>query len=577
MGRFNLVDEPWIAVFDNKNGKRKETSLQDLFENARNYRCLAGEMEIQNFAVMRMILAIIHTVFSRFDVDGNPLPGISVDERCIQTEDVDEDDIEEYAEAAKANWFKLYSMNAFPGIVIKYLEKHRDRFFLFDDKFPFYQVNTEEMKTFIDKCNNDNPTFVLGKNLNRTISESGNVKALFSPLIEEMIGKKSEKKSTKDLMTAAELARWLITYQGYAGVGDKASLVKEKNGEDEKQNVASGWLYEIGGVYLKEENLHETLVLNYIPVIPIEGFIGRLQRPCWEKSGNENVARICDEVFIDNYAELYTNWSKVLNIAPDMNVEGPVVVSSIKLPGITKDSRSIEPMTMWKYYDSGKYKGKFLPERHEAAKSLWRSFGAVTLPSYSDSKEKYLCPRIFNQYELLIQTNGKKRTDITGVGLIDNRQKASLTPVDEVHDSFQINDLVLTDQDADGWVLRIADTVETTKTAISEFVLFIRHIYEIRGHKDETCRKKATDKAEEIYSCIDLEFKTWLSSIEPGMSKDEKVRSWHSYLKNTLLKEAEYVFDNCSVRDIRGIKKNGRIMNITTEYNLLIWKLNKLL
>lgn len=575
MKRFNLVSEPWIAVMEKESDEIREISLSELFINTGKYRCLSGEMEIQNFAVMRMILAVIHTVFSRFDVNGDPLFGISLDDRYVQTENVNEDDIEEYAEAVKGNWFKLYSMDFFPEIVNEYLEKQKDRFFLFSDKNPFYQVDPEEMKVLIKECNNDDSTSVMGKTLNRTISESEHVKAFFAPVIGEVIGKKTDNTSTKDLMSESELARRLITYQEYAGTGDKASLVREVNGV--KQSTASGWLYEIGGVYLKGKDLHETLVLNYIPVIPVEGFIGYIQRPCWEKSGIDNVRKICDEIFIDNYAELYTNWSRALSIKPDMDMDGPVSVSAIKLPGITKNSRSIEPMTVWKYHDSGKYKGVFRPARHKAEKSLWRSFGAVVLPSFSDGKEKHIRPRIFDQYELLSQASGERWTDIEGIGLIDNGQQASLTPVDEVYDSFQVNDLILTDQATDGWITRIADAVETTKAAISEYELYFRHIYEIRGLKDDICRKRAVDRAEEIYSQLDLEFKSWLASIEPGMSKDDKIGDWYSYLKKILTAEAEFVFENCSTRDMKGIKKNGRTMNITTEYNLFMRKLNKIL
>ena len=149
--------------------------------------------------------------------------------------------------------------------------------------------------------------------------------------------------------------------------------------------------------------------------------------------------------------------------------------------------------------------------------------------------------------------------------------------MDEVYDSFQVNDLILTDQATDGWITRIADAVETTKAAISEYELYFRHIYEIRGLKDDICRKRAVDRAEEIYSQLDLEFKSWLASIEPGMSKDDKIGDWYSYLKKILTAEAEFVFENCSTRDMKGIKKNGRTMNITTEYNLFMRKLNKIL
>lgn len=562
MGKFNLVDEPWILVLEKESNDIKEVSLSEIFENTEKYMCLTGEMEVQNFAVMRMILAIIHTVFSRFDVDGNPLPGISVNDRYIQTKSIDEDDIDDYIEAVRENWFRLYSSKKFPRIITEYLEKQKDRFFLFDNENPFYQVNAEEMKVCTEKCTNPRPTTISGRNLNRTISESGNTRAMFSPLIEE-----SDKNSAKDIMTEEELARWLITYQGYSGNSEKAKLTKDPS---------YGWLYNIGGIYLKGKDLFETLILNYIPVISVEEFIGHRQRPCWEKSGSENVDRICNEVFIDNYAELYTNWSRALFLDPGTDMSGPVVVDSIKLPRIAQSNKFLEPMTIWRYKDFKTGESRFVPQKHEAKKSLWRSFGAVTIPS-SVSGEKNMRPIIFDQYELLVEADGSRWTDIAGVSLIDNGDPASRVPVDEACDSFQINDLVLTDENAGGWVIRINNAVEITKKAISEYELFFEKILEIRNVKKENVKVIADQETEKIYSQIDLNFKNWLASIELGDSKEEKIKSWDLYLKRILTAKAERSFENCSERDLKGVKINGKEKNIATEYNNFMSKLNSIL
>ena len=72
MGRFNLIDEPWISVITDKTGQTQEVSLISLFENAHLYKRIAGDTATQNFAVMRVVLAVLHTVFSRFDAKGEP-------------------------------------------------------------------------------------------------------------------------------------------------------------------------------------------------------------------------------------------------------------------------------------------------------------------------------------------------------------------------------------------------------------------------------------------------------------------------------------------------------------------------
>ena len=567
MGRFNLVEEPWVAVLDNDSGERKEVSLLNLFENARKYRCLAGEMETQNFAVLRLLLSIIQTVFSRFDVNGECLPGVKVNNRYVQVEPVDEDDKEDYIIALEKNWSDLFSLNEFPKIVSEYLKCWRDRFFLFDDEHPFYQVNEAEMdKIYSVLQKKKDLVNIHGKNINRTISESENKRALFSPIADTKVGERS----TKDIMSCSELIRWLLTFQGYTGVADKVSVVQPG------QTNSRGWLFDIGGIYLRGNDLYETLVLNYIPVIFREGFIGRVQRPCWETSGSLVVNKLCNGLPVDNFSELYTNWSRAIYINPDSDVNNPIGMYAVKLPEIIHTDDSIKPMTIWVYNDSGKNKGKYTPKKHSAEQSLWRSFGAITMPSMKSGKKRYLRPRIFDQYELLLRVDGNRWTDLVGVSMVDDGKPASQLPADEVCDSFQINDDVLTDEDAGGWVIRINDTVEITKEVISStYKSFLNGICEIRNIKDKAVDGFVGEELAEVYDEIDFDFKSWLASIEPNDSKDNKISMWKNHLKKVLLNRAEALFENSSGRDITGIVKDDKIDNIATQYLRFAHLINK--
>ena len=67
---FNLLDERWIRVID-RNCKVVEVSLMEVFRDAHLYQDLCGELSTQDFAVMRVLLAILHTVFARYDINGN--------------------------------------------------------------------------------------------------------------------------------------------------------------------------------------------------------------------------------------------------------------------------------------------------------------------------------------------------------------------------------------------------------------------------------------------------------------------------------------------------------------------------
>ncbi|HHY09220.1 MAG TPA: type I-E CRISPR-associated protein Cse1/CasA, partial [Firmicutes bacterium] len=267
MSRFNLLAEPWIWVITDEKGSSEQVSLIQCFQNAPEYKQLAGEVQMQNFAILRLLLAVLHTVFSRFDAQGRPYPYLELDEKHRQLAELDEDDLEEHQDNLMLTWEGLWNRKSLPEIVVEYLHIWQDRFYLFDNEHPFYQVTQEELlKRPIKAGRGGNPTEVEPKTINRTISESGNKVALFSP--------RYETGGNKNRLNEAELARWLILYQGVVGTGDKARY-EEFEGTNSK-----GWIYDIGGIALRGRNLFETLLLNLVLLHPEEAYQTTIQRPC---------------------------------------------------------------------------------------------------------------------------------------------------------------------------------------------------------------------------------------------------------------------------------------------------------
>ena len=117
LGRYNLLEESWIPVVEAKNSESKKVSLIEIFENAEKYRDIATDTKTQDFAITRLLLAILQTVFSRFDYQGNSHIGIELDEKFRQVHDVDEDDIDDYTDSLKETWENLWESKKFPKIV----------------------------------------------------------------------------------------------------------------------------------------------------------------------------------------------------------------------------------------------------------------------------------------------------------------------------------------------------------------------------------------------------------------------------------------------------------------------------
>ena len=70
---FNLLQEPWVRV-RTQDGTIRTVSLTDALLHAHAYVDLAGEMPTQDAAMLRLLLAVLHTVFSRVDGNGVPAP-----------------------------------------------------------------------------------------------------------------------------------------------------------------------------------------------------------------------------------------------------------------------------------------------------------------------------------------------------------------------------------------------------------------------------------------------------------------------------------------------------------------------
>mgnify|MGYP002615991595 CR=1 FL=1 len=65
MSKFNLIDENWIRV--RKNSSVTEISLSDALIHAEEYGGLCGELPTQDIAILRLLIAIVHTIISRKD------------------------------------------------------------------------------------------------------------------------------------------------------------------------------------------------------------------------------------------------------------------------------------------------------------------------------------------------------------------------------------------------------------------------------------------------------------------------------------------------------------------------------
>ena len=559
MSEFNLIDEPWIWVVTDYKGTRKLVGLREFFQNCHQYLDLAGDMPTQDFAVMRFILAILHTVFSRFDADGKPYEYLEVGEKMRQIENVDEEDAEEYEDSLMETWQRLWEMGKTPEIVIEYLESWYDRFYLFDDEYPFYQVTKEEISG--SKISKAKPSETLGKNINRLISESRNKVALFSP--------KYSSGDNKELLNYDEAARWLVTFQSYASLSDKVRF------SNKNYKASKGWLFDLGGVFLSSDNLYKTLVLNMVLVNTSNtNYNINIQKPAWEYKPSDIIKKYMKENEVNNISELYTAYSKAIYIS-DFDPKSPFKMGIVKLPEVLHRNNFLEPMTLWRYNKDGPNKGNFTPRKHQLNKSLWRSFGLITETEDANEGNENTAKRKPGIIDWLNDINdyiGDETVKIKAISMEDDGNAMSWVPTNEIVDSLCIESNLVNDLDDEGWTFRINKVVDKTKYIVDKiFWPFVNDTKKIRSIDSNDYVTKYTAS---LYYELDKPFRDWLASIDYEDNKDEKIGLWYKELKIITINQAEKIVAESGPRDFTGIVEGESVINIATAFNIFISRIN---
>lgn len=551
MPRYNLLDEKWIQVASKDTVEK--VSIKELFAGAAKYKELAGDMKTQDFAVMRVMLAILHTVFSRFDSNGDPYEFFEVDkESFLQIGELEEIDLEDYEDALYQTWIDIWNAKEFPKVVYEYLEKWRERFFLYDDKYPFFQVTKEVIEKDASKTEN-----FFGKNINRLISESNNKTALFSP----------KNESGKEYLKDDEVARWLITFQGYSG-----SFHERARSFSKDTSASYGWLYSLGGIYLKGKNLFETLMLNFTIGNNEKNNLLKIQKPCWEMDTVEKNVDLYFHNGIDNIASLYTLWSKEVLIDPNHSENLEFNCQMLMLPEIDNINNFLEPMSIWNSDKNDK--DKFSSRKHEANQAMWRNFGLLTGTNESARKPGVIewLNRLDDISETMELGLSKQSITLCAVGMKAGGTASSKIPVDEIADTLNLKERVLVDTGDNGWIIRINKTITDTKTSIDwALKIFIKDLLEIRNME----KSDVSRYVEQFYFRIDLSFRNWIESIDIDNDKDTKEIEWQNVLKKAMKEYVDELVSNAGLRDYKGIEISTGVKNIATIYNSFLYRLNQ--
>ena len=472
---FNLLQEPWIRV-RMRDYTVKEVSLTDALLHAQEYVDLAGEMPTQDAAMLRLLLAVLHTVFSRVDAKGDPAPLVTTDKALLR-------------------WGELWKLGHFPEQPLRdYLDKWQERFWLFHPERPFWQVPEAKIGT----------EYAASK-LNGELSESSNKLRLFSAYAG----------NGKAELSYAQAARWLLSVNGY---DDTSAKPKGKG----LPSVGAGWLGKLGYIQAQGKNLFETLMLNLTFLQDAAKLWGE-NHPCWELDVPRSAERT-EIALPDNPAQLLTLQSRRLLL----HRQGAKVIGFTLLGGdfFPRENAFAEQMTVWRDQDPKQSKKTgtytFVPSRHDPSRQFWREFPAVFCEEGGGMRK----PGVVRWEELLQSDQGRQ---------LDRRRMVCFRISGM---KYGDKDFFVNDSFSDSLTFQ-AELLEALKkpwrTKITTEIGNCERAAKIVGHLAQNLALAAGGGGDadsesaraQFYFRIDQPFRRWLQSIDPEMDdQDEKMAQW---------------------------------------------------
>ena len=476
---FNLIDEAWIRVMT-PDFQVREVSLRDALLNAQNFLGLAGEMKTQDFVILRLLLAIMYTVFYRYDLDGNEI------------------DLRDNPDLVFDNWCDMWKARRIPSKPIEiYFEKWRDRFWLFDDEHPFFQSNAlKETGSYFSSAK------MIG-----TLFESANKRRLFPNRINE--GRE---------LTYSEAARWLLHLNSFDDTAAKRPTPKRT------------WLSRCGLVAVKGESLFETIFLNFYANYDISKDVFD-EKPSWED--DNNIAESNRLIVPKDQAALLSIMSRRIWLCREGDK-----ITGYRISGgnYFEDDElfNVENMTLWTSYQEGKDKNapyKIKPKSYTSTKKIWREFSIIAGSKETEDTAKFKRPGVLDWVGWLME-KGILDSKLYVVKLVTAaviyELKAMLwLVIDNVSDGVDFHAQLLQDVGV-RWRTRIIEEIEKCEKAAQQVFYLYKALQKAKGRADKDAKTELSGESDakmQFYDRIDRPFRLWLAGIDDTQDIDKYTAS----------------------------------------------------
>ncbi|WP_225637113.1 type I-E CRISPR-associated protein Cse1/CasA [Streptomyces solaniscabiei] len=477
---FDLTSRPWIGVL-RSDGCQDELSLGQVFARAGELRRVVGDLATQEFALMRLLLAVAH----------DALDGAG--------------DIEEWAE--------LWEDPDCFAPVQAYLEEHRGRFDLLHPVAPFLQ--TAGLRTAKDEV----------FSLNRIVADVPAGEPFFSARMPDV-----------KRLSFAEAARWVVHVHAYDTSGIKTGMAGDDRVKGGKvYPLGTGWAGGLGGVFVEGDTLRQTLLFNLVAADTDMLDLSPTDRPAWRR---EPCGPGSDGRSPTGLRDLYTWQSRRVRLHHDTDgVHG--VVLGYGDPLASRNLHRHEPMTPWRRSSAQEKKlGQspvYLPLEHHPACSAWRGIASLLADRLEEGQEaggaSRLRPRILEWVARLVTEGYLSRHFLVRARVVGVRYGTQQSVIDEVVDDRLVMPVVLLHGQDPVYGVQAIAAAEDADRAVRVLGDLAADLAQAAGAEQEGPKSAARAEG---FDALDHLYRGWLSAMAEAADPFEHRDSWQRQVRQTV-------------------------------------------
>ncbi|WIK64367.1 type I-E CRISPR-associated protein Cse1/CasA [Gleimia hominis] len=531
---FNLVDEPWIPV-RMRDGTNKILSLRDTFANSGQITRIQGDSPTQNYAVLRVLLAIIWRAHLT-DPDFTQVLS----------------DRDEYTGWWFDNLEDPQWLNSSP--INDYLDRWHERFELIHSPKPFMQVN----------------------DLQTTSGKTLGIARIIPKAEKDQFTMRDGQK--REALSLPEAARWLIALQAYDYSGIKPGAVGDPRVKGGKgYPIGTGWTGTTGGVVLHGRCLAQTFILN-LPVNLMADDKRELDLPPWERTPDTSAPRDVQRPL--GPVDILTWQVRRVRLVVENNEVVRVLVTNGDRVETANEFN--DPMTAyrWSKNKSKKNNDVYYPRTHAEERTVWRSLDPLLVFSNKQPKPEQAnqIPQTINWLRS-IQERGEHLEQNIGVelvGVVYGTQSAVIE--NTIHAELEMKLQLLMSNNADiiFHLLEAAQAAQDAAIAVGQFGGRLKQALGDDYQFDPSLTERVLYDAEP-------DFKNWLGSISNTTNIDQAWGQWAQSLYQQFCLFAQDMAYAAGPQAAIGVMKpkgeqdDGVLYSSSLAYSWLEYRLSKVL